>query len=149
MSTTSSLDTNQKIYIDEKDRNELFDKIISGEYKEEYAFNTECLERYCLGKTYLPDYAYSHIRSLLKKEFKQYKLDNGIKDKPELKSPKNNKNLGECTVKELYDYCVSIRCKDCFICKINEEKGLNECFIDNLLKKDLEKPTKILKDIKI
>lgn len=81
MATISSLDPNQKIYIDEEGRNELFDKIIRGEYTEKYAFNTECLERYCLGKTYLPDYAYSHIRSLLKKEFKQYKLNKGIKDK--------------------------------------------------------------------
>ena len=80
MATTSSLDPNQKIYIDEEGRNELFNKIISGEYTEKYAFNTEYLERYCLGKTYLPDYAYSHIRILLKKEFKQYKLDKGIKE---------------------------------------------------------------------
>jgi len=80
MATTSSLDPNQKIYIDEEGRTELFDKILSGEYTEKYAFNIECLERYCLGKTYLPDYAYSHIRSLLKKEFKQYKLDKGIKE---------------------------------------------------------------------
>lgn len=77
--TNESLNKNQKIYIAEKDRLELFQQIEPfGEYTQEYAFSAECLERYCLGKTYLPDYAYSHIRALLKKEFKEYCKENNL-----------------------------------------------------------------------
>ncbi len=75
--TNESLNTNQKIYITEEARLELFQKIEPfGDYTQQYAFSADCLERYCLGKTELPDYAYSHIRSLLKKEFKEYCAEN-------------------------------------------------------------------------
>jgi len=77
--TNESLNENQKIFITEKDRLDLFHKIEPfGEYTKEYAFSTDCLERFCSGRTELPDYAYSHIRALLKKEFKEYCKENDL-----------------------------------------------------------------------
>lgn len=77
--TNESLNENQKIYITEKNRLNLFQQIEPfGNYTEKYAFSTDCLERYCSGNTGLSDYAYSHIRSLLKKEFKEYCKENHL-----------------------------------------------------------------------
>lgn len=77
--TSGSLNRNLKIYITEKNRLDLFQTIKPfGDRTEEYAFSTDCLERYCSGDTGLSDSAYSHIRSLLKKEFKEYLTDNHL-----------------------------------------------------------------------
>jgi len=70
--TTSSLDVNQNIYISPQGREEFFQHITNNNFDLKYAFSSEYLEKWCLGKTYLPDYAYSHIRSLLKKEYKEW-----------------------------------------------------------------------------
>lgn len=87
---TSSLDSNQRIWIGEEAREQLFRELLTGEVhgigecntladvkatvkeEREYAFSAENLERYCLGDTGALDYAYSHIRSLLKKEYKEW-----------------------------------------------------------------------------
>ena len=87
---TSSLDSNQRIWIEEDAREELFRELLTREVHEigecntladvkatvkkerEYAFSAENLERYCVGDTGALDYAYSHIRSLLKKEYKSW-----------------------------------------------------------------------------
>lgn len=77
--TNESLNENQKIYITEKNRLQLFRKIEPfGDYTKEYAFSTDCLERYCSGNTGLSDSAYSHIKALLKKEFKEYCEENNL-----------------------------------------------------------------------
>lgn len=87
---TSSLDSNQRIWIGEEQRKQLFNELITQEINEigecntvadvkaavkkvrEYAFSAENLERYCFGDTGAFDYAYNHIRSLLKKEYKEW-----------------------------------------------------------------------------
>lgn len=99
--TNESLNENQKIYITGKSRLELFHNIEPfGEYTQEYAFSPECLERYCLGKTELPDYAYSHIRSLLKKEFKQYCKENNLSiSKENLNSILDSYNTLDCKIR--------------------------------------------------
>lgn len=77
--TNESLNENQKIYITEKNRLQLFHKIEPfGDYTKDYAFSSDCLERYCSGNTGLSDSAYSHIKALLKKEFKEYCEENNL-----------------------------------------------------------------------
>lgn len=66
-----STDTNLKIYITEKAREALFKKMQQVNDTRDL-LRAENLERICLGKTYLPDYAYGQIRRLLKQEFKQW-----------------------------------------------------------------------------
>lgn len=62
------------IYINEKEKLELFEELLISDREEQrYLLSADHLERICLGKTYLPDYAYSKIRSQLKKEFKIWK----------------------------------------------------------------------------
>lgn len=81
MISSESLNSNQKIYITEHGREDLF-KHIKEEQEEmniDYFFTAENLERYCLGKTYLPDYAYGHVRRLLKKEYKEWLIERGYK----------------------------------------------------------------------
>lgn len=68
-----STDSSLKIYISEESRNEIFKDIDENPDCIDYIFSAENLERYCLGKTHLADYAYSQIRRLLKKEYKEYK----------------------------------------------------------------------------
>lgn len=85
---TSSLDTNQPIYISEKDREALFQKILAEEKSEDlqsdwkdidglydYMFSAENLERYCLGATDRADYAYKKISKLLRKEYEEWKVN--------------------------------------------------------------------------
>ena len=66
-----STDTNLKIYIMEEVREELFKKMQQVNDPKDL-LSTENLEKICLGKTYLSDYAYGQIRRLLKQEFKQW-----------------------------------------------------------------------------
>lgn len=66
-----STDTNLKIYITEEAREELFEKM-QQVIDPKDLLSAESLERICLGKTHLPDYAYGQIRRLLKQEFKQW-----------------------------------------------------------------------------
>ena len=66
-----STDTNLKIYITEEVREELFKKMQQVNDPKDL-LSAENLEKICLGKTYLPDYAYGQIRRLLKQEFKQW-----------------------------------------------------------------------------
>jgi len=99
--TNESLNENQKIYITEKNRLELFHKIEPfGDYSKEYAFSTDCLERYCSGNTGLSDYAYSHIRSLLKKEFKEYCKENNLSiSKENLNNILDSYNTLDCKIR--------------------------------------------------
>lgn len=72
----NSLDRNQKIYIDKESREELFNELCTNENNQtelKYLWSVDNLERYCLGKTGSADYAYSHIKALLKKEYKKWK----------------------------------------------------------------------------
>lgn len=65
-----------EIYIEEKEKELLFEEMLTIEETEyKYFLRAENLERYCKGKTYLPDYAYSKIRKQLLKEFKIWLLD--------------------------------------------------------------------------
>lgn len=83
----SSLDENQRIYIDEEGRESLFNEIFEAQQKGQdikYYFSSEYLERYCLGDTSAYDYAYSHIRALLKKEYKEW-LKSKSFEKPKAK----------------------------------------------------------------
>lgn len=64
-----STDTNLKIYIAEEARDKLFKKM-QQVIDPKDLLSAENLERICLGKTHLPDYAYGQIRRLLKQEFK-------------------------------------------------------------------------------
>lgn len=73
-----STDTNLKIYITEEAREELFNKM-QQVIDPKDLLSAENLERICLGKTYLSDYAYGQIRHLLKQEFKQW-LDEQYND---------------------------------------------------------------------
>lgn len=77
----SSLDKNQPIYISEKDRVRLFNRILLEEenYKNvdnlyKYMFSAENLERYCLGATSRGDYAYNKISKLLRNEYEEWKV---------------------------------------------------------------------------
>lgn len=85
---TSSLDTNQPIYISEKGREDLFNYILLQEKSDtlqrvwkdidglyEYMFSAENLERYCLGATNRADYAYKKISKLLRKEYEEWKVN--------------------------------------------------------------------------
>lgn len=80
MISNESLNKNQKIYITEHNRENLFKHIkeVQEEIEEmniDYFFSAENLERYCSGKTCLFDYAYGHIRKLLKKEYKEWLIE--------------------------------------------------------------------------
>lgn len=66
-----STDTNLKIYIRAEDREELFKQMQQTDDVKDL-LSASNLERICLGKTHLPDYAYGQIRRLLKQEFKQW-----------------------------------------------------------------------------
>lgn len=66
-----STDTNLKIYISEKEREKLFKKMQQVNDPKDL-LSSDNLEKICLGKTYLADYAYGQIRRLLKKEFEQW-----------------------------------------------------------------------------
>ena len=70
----SSLDTTKDIYIDARGRAMLFQEITAC-LKDGLTLNevvqAEVLEKYCLGKTYLPDYAYSRMKRLIKKEYRE------------------------------------------------------------------------------
>lgn len=68
-----STDSTLKIYIKPETRVELFTLILNDEENRKDYLSAENLERICLGKTYLPDYAYSQIRRLLKNEYKIWK----------------------------------------------------------------------------
>lgn len=77
---TSSLDTNQAIYIQEHHREQLFNHIYEEEKTctdlkklYEYEFSSEELEKYCSGKIWKDDYAYKHISKLLRKEYEEWK----------------------------------------------------------------------------
>lgn len=70
---SNSIDTSLKIYITEKAREELFKTVLEDESEIKYYLSAEYLEGVCLGKTHLPDYAYSQIRKLLKQEYKAWK----------------------------------------------------------------------------
>lgn len=85
---TSSLDTNQSIYISENGREELFQNILAEEKSENlqqvwkdidglynYMFSAENLERYCLGAMSRADYAYKKISKLLRKEYEEWKIN--------------------------------------------------------------------------
>lgn len=96
MATTKSTDPNQKIWIQEWVRDELFSDILAAEQEAaqkcysademkheiksvlDFYFSAENLERYCVGNTGLADYAYSHIRVLLKKEYAEWKAEQGV-----------------------------------------------------------------------
>lgn len=72
----SSLDREMKIYIKESERAVLFNELHENENNKAFfklLWSAENLERYCMGKTGLADYAYSHIRVLLKKEYAEWK----------------------------------------------------------------------------
>lgn len=68
-----STDSTLKIYIKPETREELFTLILNDEENMKDYLSAESLERICLGKTHLPDYAYSQIRKLLKNEYKVWK----------------------------------------------------------------------------
>lgn len=68
-----STDSSLKIYISEESRRDLFKMIDEIPDGLNDILSAENLERYCLGKTHLADSAYSQIRRLLKKEYKEYK----------------------------------------------------------------------------
>lgn len=72
MKVETSLDTTQKIYITKESRERLFNHIYEENMKLDYAFSAEYLERVCLGKTYLSESAYSTIKRLLRKEYKEW-----------------------------------------------------------------------------
>lgn len=96
MATTKSTDPNQKIWIQEWVRDELFSDTLAAEEEAaqkcysademkheikgvlDFYFSAENLERYCVGDTGLADYAYSHIRVLLKKEYAEWKAEQGV-----------------------------------------------------------------------
>lgn len=66
------------IWIKDEEKLLLFKDILDAEKQGnkdlvKYLLSAENLERICLGKTYLPDYAYSKLRSKLKKEYKEWK----------------------------------------------------------------------------
>lgn len=70
--------TEELIWIKEEEKLLLFKDILNAEKQRDkdtlkYLLSAENLERICLGKTYLPDYAYSKLRSKLKKEYKQWR----------------------------------------------------------------------------
>ncbi len=66
------------IYIEESEKLLLFKEMLkSSQEEQKYLLSAENLERYCNGKTYLPDYAYSKIKTQLKKEFKEWKNKRG------------------------------------------------------------------------
>ena len=77
MISNESLNRNQKIYITEYNRENLFKHIkeVQDEMDIDYFFSAENLERYCSGKTNLGEYAYGHIRKLLKKEYKEWLIE--------------------------------------------------------------------------
>ena len=72
MINNESLNRNQKIYITEYNRENLFKHIkeVQDEMDIDYFFSAENLERYCSGKTHLCEYAYGHIRKLLKRNIR-------------------------------------------------------------------------------
>lgn len=74
----TSTDTNLKIYITEEAREELFKKMRLVDDPKDL-LSAENLEKICLGKTHLSDYAYGQIRRLLKQEFKRW-LDEQYND---------------------------------------------------------------------
>ena len=77
MVSNESSNRNQKIYITECNREQLFKHIkeVQEEMDIDYFFSAENLERYCSGKTHLCEYAYGHIRKLLKKEYKEWLIE--------------------------------------------------------------------------
>ena len=77
MISNESLNRNQKIYITEYNRENLFKHIkeVQDEMDIDYFFSAENLERYCSGKTHLCEYAYRHIRKSLKKEYKEWLIE--------------------------------------------------------------------------
>lgn len=72
MKIETSLDTTQKIYITKESREKLFNHIYKENMNLDYVFSAEYLERVCLGKTYLSESAYSTIKRLLRKEYKEW-----------------------------------------------------------------------------
>ena len=109
--TDASLNENQKIYITEKNRLKLFQQIEPfGEYTKEYAFSTDCLERYCSGNTGLSDSAYSHIKSLLKKEFREYCMENNLSiSKESLSNILNSYNVLDSKIRYIANDILGIR----------------------------------------
>ena len=69
----NSTDTSLKIYITEEAREKLFKTIFEDESEIKCYLSAGYLERICLGKTGLADYAYGQIRKLLKQEYKIWK----------------------------------------------------------------------------
>lgn len=66
------------IYIEEAEKLLLFEEMLkSNKEEQKYLLSAENLERYCKGKTYLSDYAYSKIRTQLRVEFKEWKNKRG------------------------------------------------------------------------
>lgn len=62
------------IYIEETEKLALFKEMLKSTKEEQkYLLSAENLEKYCKGKTHLPDYAYSKLRAKLKVEFKVWK----------------------------------------------------------------------------
>ncbi len=110
--TTSSLDTNQPIYISEESREYLFKHIleeeqlgcedIDGLY--DYMFSAENLEGYCLGATSRADYAYKKISKLLRKEYEDWKVKENYVLSPEISIKKDTPIYKpELTLKKMKD----------------------------------------------
>lgn len=73
-----STDKTMPIYIRSEEREELFNSIYEAEEENDreevkLLLSSEYLEKICLGRTELPDYAYGHLRKLLKTEYKEWK----------------------------------------------------------------------------
>lgn len=88
--TISSLDNTQPIYMDEENREELFERIYEEHKNKDYwsayknnenffkwYISSELLEDYCLGKTWLADSAYSKIIRAVKREYVEWVKDKG------------------------------------------------------------------------
>lgn len=66
------------IYIEDFEKLLLFEEMLkSSKEDQKYLLSVENLERYCKGKTYLPDYTYNKVRAQLKREFKEWKNKRG------------------------------------------------------------------------
>ena len=67
---------NIQIFISDERKEALFEQLkiaqdAGDKEKFKYLLSASHLEQICTGKTYLPDYAYTPLRSQLKKEFKE------------------------------------------------------------------------------
>ena len=66
------------IYIDKSEKLLLFEEMLkSNKEEQKYLLSAENLEKYCKGKTYLPDYAYNKLKAKLRVEFKEWKNKRG------------------------------------------------------------------------